>query len=107
MVTSHSEVGKNPLIPNKHHLRPRVTTSEFNLSTSQVKTQNKKEETIHGLQGANPALPQGEEPPMGNSRLFFAFWDVMGNPMNGAEKNQEKIKNKKENNNEINKKNMI
>ncbi len=25
MVTSHSEIGKNPLTPNRHHLRPRRT----------------------------------------------------------------------------------
>ena len=31
----------------------------------------KKKETVHCLQ-ANPALPQGEGPPRGNSREFFS-----------------------------------
>ena len=52
------------------------------------KEKPKKEETVHCLRGANPVVPQGEGPPRGNSRdFFFAFWDVMGNPMNGTENN--------------------
>ena len=43
LVSSPREVGKNPLTPNKHHLRPRVATSGFNLSTSQVKNTKQKE----------------------------------------------------------------
>ena len=36
----------------------------------------KKRETVHCLQRANPALPQGEGPPRGNSREIFSahFW---------------------------------
>ena len=43
IVSPPREVGKNPLTPNKHHLRPRVGTSGFNLSTSQVKNTKQKE----------------------------------------------------------------
>ena len=53
----------------------------------------KKEEKIHCLQGANPVLPQGERPPRGNSGDFFwAFWDVMGSPMNSTENNDKSKK---------------
>ena len=46
------------------------------LSEKRKRETDKKKETVHCLQGANPALPQGEGPPRGNSREFFfsPFW---------------------------------
>ena len=35
------------------------------------KKQPKREKNVDCLQGANPALPQGQRPPRGNSRDFF------------------------------------
>ena len=57
-----------------------------------------KEEKLHCLQGANPVLLQREWPPRGNSCDFLlTFWDVMGNPMNGTEKNKKKLEKNTEN----------
>ena len=42
----------------------------------------KKREKIHSLQGANPALPQGERPARGNSRtifpIHFCLFQILG-----------------------------
>ena len=42
------------------------------------KKQPKREKNVDCLQGANPALPQGQGPPRGNSRDFFSshFWSL-------------------------------
>ena len=53
------------------------------------KEKNNKEDKVHCLRGANPVLPQAEGPPRGNFRdFFFEFWNVMGNAMNGTERNK-------------------
>jgi len=58
-----------------------------------------KQEKIHCLEGANPALPQEEGLCRGNSRQFLVltFWDLMGNPMNGTEKTGKTYQKKTEN----------
>ena len=53
--------------------------------TKDRETQKHKKEQVHCLQGVNPVLPQEEGPLHGTlANDLFAFWDVIGHPMNGT-----------------------
>ena len=67
-----------------------MATSGFNLCNPQRKKRKTKDrekttkkEQVHCLQVANPVLPQEEGPLHGTlAKYLFAFWDVIGHPMN-------------------------
>ena len=63
--------------------------SQIPCKTPELCTRNRKNILLTGGL-IYPVYQKGKGPPMGNSSDFFlAFWDVIGNLMNGTKKNKQ------------------